>query len=196
MFIELTDHLRCPADHPESFLILLPDAIEHRSVRTGTLGCPVCGQTFTVNDGILDLGGSPEAHSDLSLDAAGIATLVGLQGAGGYLVLVGGPTLVWRELSELVPGVAIVAVNAPLATVDEPGVSVIRAGSIPLTSSSMRGVVLGRGFGSDPHWVAEATRVTLAGLRIIGEGAEPSQPNLDVLASAGGWWVGRKSRNR
>ena len=25
MFIELTDHLRCPEDHEESFLVLLPD---------------------------------------------------------------------------------------------------------------------------------------------------------------------------
>jgi hypothetical protein len=24
MFIELTDHFRCPADHDESFLVLLP----------------------------------------------------------------------------------------------------------------------------------------------------------------------------
>jgi hypothetical protein len=25
LFIELTDHLRCPNDHDESFLVLLPD---------------------------------------------------------------------------------------------------------------------------------------------------------------------------
>ena len=43
MFIELTDHLRCPADHEESYLVLLPDEIRERSVRAGRLGCPVGG---------------------------------------------------------------------------------------------------------------------------------------------------------
>ena len=43
MFIELTDHLRCPADHEEAFLVLLPDQMDGRAVRGGALGCPVCG---------------------------------------------------------------------------------------------------------------------------------------------------------
>ena len=38
MFIELTDHLRCPADHAESYLVLLPDRMDGRSVREGRLG--------------------------------------------------------------------------------------------------------------------------------------------------------------
>ena len=59
MFIELTDHLRCPADHDESFLVLLPDRMEGRSVRTGHLGCPVCGRTFQLADGVLDTGDAP-----------------------------------------------------------------------------------------------------------------------------------------
>ena len=33
MFIELTDYLRCPADHAESYLVLLPDEMQERSVR-------------------------------------------------------------------------------------------------------------------------------------------------------------------
>jgi len=44
MYIELTDHLRCPENHEERFLVLLPDRVEDRSVRTGQLGCPVCGR--------------------------------------------------------------------------------------------------------------------------------------------------------
>ena len=51
MFIELTDHLRCPADHTESYLVLLPDEMQDRSVRTGRLGCPVCGRTYVLTDG-------------------------------------------------------------------------------------------------------------------------------------------------
>lgn len=196
MFIELTDHLRCPADHDESFLVLLPDTIEHRSVREGSLGCPVCGRTFAVTNGVLDAGGSFTTDAEITLDAEGMTTLVGLHGPGGYLVLVGAPAALWQEAGGLNPGVSIVALNPPAGVADAPGVSVVLAGSIPLKSSSMRGVVLGRGFASEAQWVAEAARVTLAGLRIIGEGSEPSQPNLEVLASAGGWWVARKTRNR
>ena len=40
MFIELTDHLRCPADHEESYLVLLPDRMEGRSVRERAAGLP------------------------------------------------------------------------------------------------------------------------------------------------------------
>ena len=47
MYIELTDHLRCPENHEERFLVLLPDRVEDRSVRTGQLGCPVCGRRTT-----------------------------------------------------------------------------------------------------------------------------------------------------
>ena len=69
MFIELTDHLRCPADHEESYLVLLPDRMEERSVREGRLGCPVCGRTYTLADGILDLGGDvPEPPATTLLE--------------------------------------------------------------------------------------------------------------------------------
>ena len=61
MFIELTDHLRCPADHPERYLVLLPDRIVERSVIAGRLGCPVCGRTWAVAEGVAELGGPPPA---------------------------------------------------------------------------------------------------------------------------------------
>ena len=91
MFIELTDHLRCPADLDESFLVLLPDKMEGRSVLTGNLGCPVCGRTFELKDGVLDTGGGPpsDANARTALDADALTTLVGLHGPGGYLALVG-----------------------------------------------------------------------------------------------------------
>ena len=48
MFIELTDHLRCPADHDESFLVLLPLDLAGRDVVQGTLGCPVCQREYAI----------------------------------------------------------------------------------------------------------------------------------------------------
>ena len=196
MFIELTDHLRCPEDHPEAYLVLLPDAVEGRSVRSGTLGCPVCDRRFVLRDGVFDTGGAPvrasEAPTRLAPDA--LAPLVGLGGPGGYLVLVGTPAAAWRSIAERLPGIGLVAVNPPLEVTDEEGISVLRGGRLALKSRSMRGVVLGAPFGGEPWWADEAARVVLPGLRVVGEGPDPSPERLELLASATGVWVGTPVR--
>ena len=195
MFIELTDHLRCPADHDESFLVLLPDKMEGRSVRTGHLGCPVCGRTFQLADGVLDTGDAPAPVEAASvLDADALSALVGLHGPGGYLTLVGPAASLWSDVAALNPGVALVAVNPPGEISDTAELSVIRGASLPLKSGSMRGVVLGRPFADDPHWVRESARVVLSGLRVVGEGKDPAPELIELLASADGVWVGVKPK--
>jgi uncharacterized protein YbaR (Trm112 family) len=195
MFIELTDHLRCPADHDEAFLVLLPDRVEGRSIRTGTLGCPICDRRFALQDGVLDTGDTPSPGLEPGkLTAEALAPLAGLNGPGGYLVLVGPPAARWRDVAELVPGVALVAVNPPPEVADEAGISVLRGGRLALKTSSMRGVVLGPPYGGDPAWVQEAARVVLPGLRVVGEGPDPDPGLVDLMASAGGVWVGTRRR--
>ena len=195
MFIELTDHLRCPADHEEAFLVLLPECMDERSVRRGTLGCPICDRRFTIRDGALDVGDAPRPPPpDTGLDAEAATALIGLGGPGGYLVLAGAPAGLWREIAALTPGVALVAVNPPEAVKDGGQVSVIRSGRIPLKSRSMRGVVLGRPFGGEESWVREAARVVLPGLRVVGEGTTPAAELIDLMADAAGVWVGTARR--
>lgn len=195
MFIELTDHLRCPADHEESYLVLLPGRMEGRSVREGRLGCPVCGRTYSLVEGVLDLGGDvPQPPASTLLEPEPLTALVGLSGPGGYLVLVGRPAGRWREVAELNPGVALVAVNPGPEVVDAPGISLLRGGSLPLKSRSMRGVVLGSPYGSDPRWVTDGARVVLPGLRVAGEGRVPESAAIDLMATAGGVWVGTPRR--
>jgi hypothetical protein len=58
----------------------------------------------------------------------------------------------------------------------------------------MRGVVLGPPYGGDPAWVQEAARVVLPGLRVVGEGPDPDPQLVDLMASAGGVWVGTRRR--
>ncbi len=192
MFIELTDHLRCPADHDESFLVLLPDTMEGRSVRTGTLGCPVCNRIFRLEDGVFDAGDAPapDAGADSVLDADAITALVGLSGPGGYLTLVGAAAALWSEVAERNPGVTLVAVNPPADVPDGGELSVVRSGRLPIKTGSMRGVVLSRPFADDPHWVGEAARVVLPGLRVVGEGKDPPSDIIELLATAQGVWVG------
>ena len=197
MFIELTDHLRCPVEHDEAFLVLLPGLIDGRSVRSGTLGCPVCDRRFTIRDGVFDTGDAPvpaelSAASRLAPDA--LAALAGVNGPGGYLVLVGPPAAGWREIAELIPGVGLVAVNPPAEVVDQPGVSVVRSARLPIKTHSMRGVVLGPPSGGDAAWVREAARVLLPGLRMVGEGSNPPADTVDLMASADGVWVGTPRR--
>ena len=195
MYIELTDHLRCPADHAESYLVLLPDEMRDRSVRAGNLGCPMCGRTYAVKDGVLNLGGGDARLPDTTLlGPEALTALIGLGGPGGYLVLVGRPAEDWREVARRNPGVGLVAVNPPPGVADEPGVSVLRGGALPLKSRSMRGVVLGTPFAEDPGWVGEAARVVLPGLRIAGEGSVPDPGTLELMAAGGGAWVGTPRR--
>ena len=119
MFIELTDHLRCPEDHEEAYLVLLPDLVVQRSVQSGELGCPICHRTLYVRDGILDTGDGPAPDIAVSsLDGASVAALTGLGGPGGYLVLVGPIAGRWREVTEALNGVSLVAVNGPPALTD------------------------------------------------------------------------------
>jgi hypothetical protein len=87
-----------------------------------------------------------------------------------------------------------VAINPPAGLQDSDGVSVVRGGIIPLKSRSLRGVALGRPYGGDPAWVREGVRVVLPGLRIVGEGSQPPEDLMDVMASADGVWVGTGKR--
>ena len=195
MFIELTDHLRCPNPHDESFLVLLPDLIQGRWVRTGQLGCPVCGREFQLVDGVFDAGDAPASDAaGTALTAENASVLVGLHGPGGYLALVGPVASLWEEIAALNPGVALVGVNPAATVVDSPGISVVRGGMIPLKSRSLRSVILGRLYADDPHWMREGARVVLPGLRIVGEGTPPPDDLIEVMASAEGVWVGTGKR--
>lgn len=193
MFIELTDHLRCPADHDESFLVLLPEVLAGRSVRAGMLGCPVCQAEYRIEDGVVRFVPRPDRPAPgTPISAPALQALLGLAGPGGYAVLVGDVTSLAAPLAQATPGVHFAAVD-PVAGIDEsPALSLIEADRLPFKRASLRGVVLGSGVGTDPGWVADGLRAVLPGLRVVGAGGAPSVDGLEVLAAADGWWVGRK----
>ena len=196
MFIELTDHLRCPADHDEAFLVLLPDRVEHRDVKSGTLGCPVCGWGTAFSDGIVDFGGGRAASAPTALTPEAVKTFLGLSGPGGYVALVGTPASLVDMLASELRGVTLVLVNPPEGTLAEPPTSVVLSGRMPVKAASMRGVVLGQDFGSNEEWVRQAAAAVLPGLRIVVEGSPPVLPELEILAETEGLWVGRRSPDR
>jgi hypothetical protein len=192
MHIELTDHLRCLSDHAESFLVLLPDAMDGRRVLRGTLGCPVCGSIVPVEDGIAEFGGGGPSDGHTGLSAEAVAAFLGVSGPGGYVALVGGATAVAAELGALLPGIALVLVNPPAGTADSHRGSVLRGGRLPLKQNSLRGVVVGRDAAETTGWVSDAIGAVLPGLRVVVEGGAPPAVGVELLATAEGCWVGKK----
>lgn len=192
MHIELTDHLRCLADHAESFLVLLPDAMDGRRVVRGTLGCPVCGNVVRIENGVADFGGGEPSVRGTGLSADAIAAFLGLAGPGGYIALAGGASAVAEELGALLPGIHLVLVNPAAGIADSDAVSVLRAGRLPLKRGSMRGVVVGPDALSAPGSVTDAIDAALPGLRVVVEGDAAPPDGVEVLAAVEGCWVGKK----
>ena len=192
MFIELTDVLRCPADHPEAYLILLPDRVEDRTVRSGQLGCPVCGLEYRIDRGIAGFGDPPDLQQRPSaLDAEGLHALIGVDSPGGYVALVGTVAAEGAPLAAHLEGVHLIAVNPPESVAGDRPLSVLLGDRLPLKAGSVRGVILGPGYGDSPFWRTEAQRVVLPGLRVVGEGTAPAPEDWESLGTAGAVWVAR-----
>ncbi|MEP6574486.1 MAG: hypothetical protein ABJD11_17425 [Gemmatimonadota bacterium] len=177
--------------------MLIPDEFVDRSVRRGLLGCPVCHREYHIVDGVVNFGGeialSPRrSAASEPVGAEAISAFLGLGGPGGYVLLVGEASMDADSLAALLPGIHLVALNPPGRTIDASNLSVLRSDRVPIKSRSMRGVVLGADVAADPSWQAAAAGMVLPGLRVVGNGPEPVIPELDLLASAGGWWVGRR----
>jgi hypothetical protein len=165
-----------------------------RSVREGRLGCPVCHREYPIVEGVVRFGDPAlrAAGDTPGVTADGLAAFLGLSGPGGYLGLVGMSGEAGAGLTGLLPGVHLVLVNPPEGSAELPMMSLLLAEAIPIKSRSLRGVVLGAGFADDPLWRHEAARVVLPGLRVVGQGDPPDEPDLLLLGAAGGWWVAQR----
>ncbi|MGD0483657.1 MAG: hypothetical protein ABSB58_03270, partial [Gemmatimonadales bacterium] len=151
MLLELTEILRCPRDHEESFVVCVAHRTEGRQVTSGVVGCPVCLAEFPIRDGELDFSGGgpgaaapPERQSAAALTAEALATFLDLRGPGGYLVLAGGAGRLAPALVALLPGVHHVVVNAPPDAARSADCSYVCCpGRIPVKAAQVRAVVLG-----------------------------------------------------
>ncbi|HTL04767.1 MAG TPA: hypothetical protein VL241_03410 [Gemmatimonadales bacterium] len=191
MFIELTDLLRCTADHAESYLVLLPGRMEGRQVVTGDLGCPVCGRVVRLVDGVADFGGGIPSDGRTTLSAEALAAFLGISGPGGYVALLGGVTSLAEELGKLLPDVGLALINPAADRASGLAAGVLRAGRCPLKQSCLRGAVLGADAARDPAWVTQAAGSVLPGLRVVGESGTPPA-GLELLGQTGQCWVGKR----
>lgn len=185
MHIELTDHLRCPADHDEAFLVLIPDRMEGRRVIAGRLGCPICDWTTSWSDAVPSFGEVAATEGDPGFGAGAALALLGLDGPGGWVAFAGRAGALAHDFAKLLPDVNLVAVNPPEGVESSGVVSVIRSPVWPLKTHSMRGVVVG----ADAD-AGSAIASVLPGLRATGEGdAPPLSGSDELVASAPGAWL-------
>jgi hypothetical protein len=184
--IELTDHLRCPREHAEAFLVLLPDRMDQRRVVAGHLGCPVCGWSTAWTDGVPDFGGGWRGTGEPPFDAAAARAMLGVAGPGGWIALAGNAGALAGGLATVLPGVSVVAINPPIGVTPTADTSVILSDAWPLKAHAMRGVILGADAAA---WREAALLTTLPGLRAIGCGAPPEGSNVQLLGNAEGVWV-------
>jgi len=195
VFIELTEVLRCPRDHAESYLVAAPIAMDGRRIVRGVIGCPECKAEFPIVDGVAYFGQrpppAPAPAAAPSYDAAALAAFLNLSGPGGYAVLVGTAARFGTALGGAVPGVHFVAVNPPPGVSAGPGLSVLVAGTLPFKTSSVRAVALGADHASGA-WPAEAMRILLPGLRLAVEDERASPEGVSELARGAGLFVGEK----
>lgn len=205
MFIELTEILRCPNDHPESYLVCVPVAMDGRRVVRGGIGCPVCGAEYPIIGGVAYFGGSgiggrgaggahrrPPTPDPRPLDADALRAFINLEGDGGYAVLAGRLARLGEDLAALVPGVRFFGVNPPPGVEPSEAFSVLHSPrGLPVKSASVRAVALGEGCATGP-WLAEGARVLLRGLRFVAENAGVAPDGIAELARGPGLFVGEK----
>lgn len=196
MFIELVELLRCIRAHDESWLVASIGEMRDRSIRTGILGCPVCGAEYPVREGIVDFtagalprpANAPElSGEEMAMRAGGFLNL----GEGGGVVVLGGA---WasasRELTERVDA-RVIAVNATAGVQDSAAIGIVLASDvIPLATGSCAGVALDSSFTASA--VVGAGRVVRAGGRVVGAAGVERPAGLTLLAEDESWWVAEK----
>lgn len=196
MFIELVELLRCVREHDESWLVASIDEMTDRSIRRGTLGCPVCGEQYPIVGGIVNFLGD-EAGPAVRPTCSGAQDLALRAGAflnvaegGGVLVLGGEWAGAAAELAETAH-VRVIAVNAADDVAESPAIGQIRASArIPLAAASCAGIALDSSFGADA--MSSAARAVRPGGRMVGPAGMTPPPGLAVLAEDETCWVAEK----
>ena len=198
MHIDLTEMLRCPEPHREAFLVMSTGEMRGRMVRSGVLGCPVCGREYAILKGVVNFSGSRErgvapSGAPSGTDAETLQALLDLSGPGGYVVLVGSAARHAVGLAKLMGGIHFVGIDAPPDVEELPVLSLLGCVTmIPLRQTMARAVVVGRER-ADAAWLAEGHRVLLPGRRLVIEREDVTPPDgLTRVASGQGLLVAER----
>ena len=193
MFIELIDLLRCPREHDDSWLVAAFTRMDQRFVIQGKLGCPVCGESYRIENGIADLRGSEAVgdtpdnrkHLEDALadrtspdDVMRFAAMLGLTRPGSLVVMEGETAGLAVALSEMTEA-RVIALNPPGQLSESERVGVVLGDRrIPLAPASVDGIVLG----SQTASFADSGRVLKPGGRFIAAAHTDIGPRFRELA--------------
>ena len=199
MHIELTEMLRCPERHEEGYLVMSTGEMLGRMVRSGMLGCPVCGKEYPIVRGVARFSKPsgepthPASRISHPVDAQTLQALLDLSGPGGYVLLLGSAAHHAVGLAGLMGGIHFVGVNAPDDVEELPVLSLLACEAmIPLRQTVARSAVVGPDR-LGPEWLAEARRVVLPGRRLVIESEHVAPPaGLTRLALGHGLFVGER----
>jgi uncharacterized protein YbaR (Trm112 family) len=197
VFIELTEILKCPRDHAESYVICGPVTMEGRDVVRGGIVCPACRAEYPIVDRVAFFGPPDElvrgatAAAPSGLTADGALAFLDLQGDGGYVVTVGVAGRLGPALGAALPRVGVVGVNPPVTAPSDAFSVIVSPRALPIRARSVRAVVLGADVAAGP-WLESSVAALLPGLRIVIEDESASPSGITPLAVGGGVLVGEK----
>jgi uncharacterized protein YbaR (Trm112 family) len=200
VFIELIDLLRCVNPHDDTWLVASFTRVTNRFVLEAKLGCPSCGATYEIREGIADFSGGEalrsceDERSAVSHRREELATR-----AGAYLnateqgstIILGG---IWaygaEELSEMA-GLRVLTINPPADVRESERVGLLKvADRLPVAASSVLGVALDAWF---PRAIVDhALDAVRPGGRVVGPASFDVPPELTVLARDDRYWVAEK----
>lgn len=193
MFIDLVDHLRCPADHAESWLVAAVERMDGRYMAKGSLGCPKCQATYDVRDFVAYFAPDPVVtalvrQTQRADDEAVVrlAALLDLRTAGGFVGLAAGWAAFAAPLA-LAFDVHCVVLDSAGQGVPGDGLSVLSVGErIPLAPASLRALALD----GPSVAISSAVRAVKAGGRVTGPAALAIPDGVGELARDATDWVG------
>jgi len=191
--------LRCPERHEEGYLVMSTGEMLGRMVRSGMLGCPVCGKEYPILRGVAHFSGPssepthPVSRISHPADVQTLQALLDLSGPGGYVLLLGSAAHHAVGLAELMGGIHFVGVNAPDDVEELPVLSLLACEAmIPLRQTVARAAVVGPDCLS-ADWLTEARRVLLPGRRLVIESERVAAPaGLTQLALGHGLFVAER----
>ncbi|MDE0899738.1 MAG: hypothetical protein OSA81_12025 [Longimicrobiales bacterium] len=182
MHLLLTDLLTCPRCGPSFGLILLTNQMLDRRVRSGTLGCPNCRDSFEIQDGFADLRHPPRSvlpkesgHTlpvaphgrSAPAEADKIVALLGIERGPGSVVMAGRSAAYAYHLAARVEDLAVVAFGEVTRFWTDAGTvsRVASAPGLPFFSRKMRGIVVDGSLGLAV--IHEAARICAPFGRVI-----------------------------
>jgi hypothetical protein len=197
MLLALTDHLRCTADHAETWLVARADVVEDGRMVEGILGCPICHIERPVRNGVVHWSGTVvapgttaarDAHPDRVMRVGAMLSF------GDSLI----PFVLCGNEATVVNGLIGLA-EAPIVLLDPPDDSAVRfasivrgAPAIPFGAGVVRGIAV-----DDAHsgvaFLASCAKALGEGGRLLAPAATPIPTGIHELARDAEQWVGKKS---